>query len=280
MREKASPFENVSCSFLARLLETVLDSVDIVIQTGTSVGIVGASGSGRSTITALLFRLYDPSHELVRISWRIIPEYNLANFCETISLVDQDPAVFSDAASRIFKLNDEKPTIDLTDSGPSPAISSDTTLSDSLAAPLGTIEFQTVELAYKSRAATPIFTKLNLTVNAGETVALVGKSGAGKASKTSLIERFYDPTSGAILLDGIDIRKVLVSQHRARLSLVSQDPDLFSGSVAFNVGLGARPGHTATKEEIIDACKAAGIMTSLVDCLIALRRTYRRIRGS
>ncbi len=50
-----------------------------------------------------------------------------------------------------------------------------------------------------------------------------------------------------------------VQQHRARISLVAQDPDLFSGSVAFNVGLGARPGHTATREEVIDACKAVGI---------------------
>lgn len=90
-------------------------------------------------------------------------------------------------------------------------------------------------------------------------MALVGRSGAGKTSTISLIERFYDPTSGAILLDGIDIRSVPVSQHRARISLVAQDPDLFSGSVAFNVGLGARPGHVATIEEIITACKAVGI---------------------
>jgi ABC-type multidrug transport system fused ATPase/permease subunit len=90
-------------------------------------------------------------------------------------------------------------------------------------------------------------------------VALVGRSGAGKTSITSLIERFYDPTSGSILLDGVDIKSVPVSQHRARLSLVAQDPDLFSGSVAFNVGLGARPGHVATREEVIEACKAVGI---------------------
>lgn len=88
-------FENVSFSYPARPLGTVLDSVDIAIQTGTSVGIVGASGSGKSTITALLFRLYEPSHGLVRISGPTIPEYNLANFRETISLVDQDQAIFS-----------------------------------------------------------------------------------------------------------------------------------------------------------------------------------------
>ncbi|TGO22465.1 hypothetical protein BPAE_0167g00070 [Botrytis paeoniae] len=163
------------------------------------------------------------------------------------------------AASRVFKLHDEIPTIDLTNDSTPATISPDRTLNDTSPIPSGTIEFRNVGLAYKSRADTPIFTNLNFTVQAGETVALVGKSGAGKTSTISLIERFYDPTSGTILLDGIDIREVPVSQHRARLSLVSQDPALFSGSVAFNVGLGARPGHTATMEEIIAACKAVGI---------------------
>ncbi|ESZ93817.1 hypothetical protein SBOR_5812 [Sclerotinia borealis F-4128] len=163
------------------------------------------------------------------------------------------------AASRVFQLHDEKPTIDLADGSSPAAIPPDRTLTDDSDFSSGTIEFRNVDLAYKSRADTPIFTNLNFTVKAGETVALVGKSGAGKTSTISLIERFYDPTSGAILLDGIDIRTVPVSQHRARLSLVAQDPDLFSGSVAFNVGLGARPGHTATLEEIIHACKAVGI---------------------
>merc|ERR1711939_653279 len=64
---------------------------------------------------------------------------------------------------------------------------------------------------------------------------------------------------GSVLLDGVDIRSVPVSEHRARISLVAQDPDLFSGSVAFNVGLGARPGYAATREEVIEACKAVGI---------------------
>ena len=100
---------------------------------------------------------------------------------------------------------------------------------------------------------------LNLTIKAGETVALVGRSGAGKTSIISLIERFYDPTSGVILLDGVGIKSVPISQHRERISLVAQDPDLFSGSVAFNIGLGARPGHVAAREEVVEACKAVGI---------------------
>ncbi|TAQ91642.1 hypothetical protein B7494_g91 [Chlorociboria aeruginascens] len=158
------------------------------------------------------------------------------------------------AASRVFALHDQIPTIDKTGTQltiPQTRVRSTT--------PSGSITFKNVSLTYESRPNAPIFTNLNLEIKAGETVALVGRSGAGKTSSISLIERFYDPTSGAILLDGVDIRSVPVSQHRARLSLVSQDPDLFAGSVAFNVGLGVRPGHVATREEIEEACKAVGI---------------------
>ncbi|KAF4634117.1 hypothetical protein G7Y89_g3993 [Cudoniella acicularis] len=162
------------------------------------------------------------------------------------------------AASRVFALHDEKPSIDL--------ISNATTLSKSMhkvterpSSPSGAITFQNVDLTYQSRPKDPVFTSLNFSIKAGETVALVGRSGAGKTSTISLIERFYDPTGGAILVDGVDIKSVPVSQHRARISLVAQDPDLFTGSIAFNVGLGARPGHTAIREEIEAACKAVGI---------------------
>lgn len=123
----------------------------------------------------------------------------------------------------------------------------------------GTIRFENISLSYKSRLFAPVFTNLNLDIRSGETVALVGRSGAGKTSAISLIERFYDPTAGVIYLDGVDIKTVPVAEHRARISLVSQDPDLFAGSVAFNVGLGAKPGHVATREEIVKACKAVGI---------------------
>ena len=170
------------------------------------------------------------------------------------------------AASRVFNLHDQKPTIDTTPSNashfPSPG-KSESSLENSSSSeqwsPSGSITFKNVSLTYHSRPDTPVFTNFNLNIRAGETVALVGRSGAGKTSIISLVERFYDPTAGSILLDGIDIRSVPISQHRARISLVSQDPDLFSGSVAFNVGLGARPGHVATREDVVQACKAVGI---------------------
>lgn len=86
---------NVSFAYPARPLETVLDSVDLKIRAGSSVGIVGASGSGKSTIAALLLRLYDPSQGSIAINGHTLPEFHLASLRNQISLVDQDPAVFS-----------------------------------------------------------------------------------------------------------------------------------------------------------------------------------------
>jgi ABC-type multidrug transport system fused ATPase/permease subunit len=158
------------------------------------------------------------------------------------------------AASRVFELHDQKPTIDNTSSIGKNLVPGNEMVKEVFASERGSLTFKNVCFTYQSRPNTPVFTNLNFTIKAGETVAIVGRSGAGKSSTISLIERFCDPTSGELLLVGADIKSISVSQHRARISLVSQDPDLFAGSVAFNVGLGAKPGHVATKEEIIDAC--------------------------
>jgi ATP-binding cassette, subfamily B (MDR/TAP), member 1 len=93
--DKDITFQNVSFSYPARPLEKVLDSINIQIKTGSTVGIVGASGSGKSTIAALLLRLYDPSHGYISIDSHLLPEYQLSSLRHQIALVDQDPAVFS-----------------------------------------------------------------------------------------------------------------------------------------------------------------------------------------
>jgi ABC-type multidrug transport system fused ATPase/permease subunit len=74
-----------------------------------------------------------------------------------------------------------------------------------------------------------------------------------------LIERFYDPNSGVVLLDGRDIRTEDVETHRAKLGLVEQEPDLFPGSIAFNIGLGAKPGVQVTQEDIENVTKKCGM---------------------
>jgi ATP-binding cassette subfamily B (MDR/TAP) protein 1 len=88
-----------------------------------------------------------------------------------------------------------------------------------------------------------------------QTVALVGESGCGKSTVISLIERFYDPDSGNVLLDGVNIRKFKLSWFRQQMGLVSQEPILFNESIRSNIAYGNQAG--VTEEEIIAATRAA-----------------------
>jgi ATP-binding cassette subfamily B protein/subfamily B ATP-binding cassette protein MsbA len=95
---------------------------------------------------------------------------------------------------------------------------------------------------------------VSLDVRPGETIALVGMSGAGKTTLCNLIARFDDPTQGRILLDGIDLRDIPVEQYRSLLGVVEQDVFLFDGSVAENIGYARR---NATMQDIVAAAKSA-----------------------
>lgn len=109
----------------------------------------------------------------------------------------------------------------------------------------------------------PVIRDINLDVSPGETIALVGASGAGKTTLCNLIARFDDPTEGRLLLDGVDVRTIPVEQYRALLGVVEQEVFLFDGSVAENIGYARR--H-ATMHDIEDAAKAAnahGFITEL-----------------
>lgn len=117
----------------------------------------------------------------------------------------------------------------------------------------GNIRFDNVSFAY-SEKENLVLHDINLNVKEGETIALVGMSGGGKSSLVSLIPRFYDVTKGAVLLDGIDIRKFKVRSLRDKIGMVLQDNILFSDSVKTNILLG-KP--DSTDEEVIMAAKAA-----------------------
>ena len=84
---------------------------------------------------------------------------------------------------------------------------------------------------------------LNLDIPAGQTVALVGATGAGKTTIAKLMARFYDPTSGAVTLDGIDLRDLSPSELRRAVVMVTQENFLFSGTVADNIGFGRPDAH-------------------------------------
>ena len=117
----------------------------------------------------------------------------------------------------------------------------------------GAIDFENVSFSYEGNKE-QVLKNVNLKVNAGEYVALVGSSGAGKTTLCSLIPRFYDVTEGRVLLDGQDIRKLKLHSLRSKIGIVQQDVYLFAGTVMENIRYG-KP--DATDEEVIQAAKAA-----------------------
>ncbi|MCA9051578.1 MAG: ABC transporter ATP-binding protein, partial [Planctomycetaceae bacterium] len=117
----------------------------------------------------------------------------------------------------------------------------------------GDIEFQDVTFAYPGTTA-PALRNVQLTVPAGSVVALVGPSGAGKSTLCNLVARFYDPSSGAVLLDGRNLRDYNVEHFRSLLGVVEQDVFLFDGTVRDNIGYARR---TATDAEIRAAAETA-----------------------
>ncbi len=117
----------------------------------------------------------------------------------------------------------------------------------------GDIEFENVSFRYEEN--TPmIFNNLNLKVNSGEYVALVGSSGVGKSTICSLIPRFYDVNGGAVRIDGIDVRDIAMKALRKGIGIVQQDVYMFAGTVMENIMYG-KPG--ASEDEVIEAAKAA-----------------------
>lgn len=117
----------------------------------------------------------------------------------------------------------------------------------------GAVDFRDVRFAYREdRVVLPDF---SLSIPAGQTVALVGSTGAGKSTLAKLLARFYDPTAGAVELDGIDLRRLHPKDLRRAIVMVTQEAYLFSGSVAENIALG-KP--DATMDEIVASAKAVG----------------------
>ena len=147
------------------------------------------------------------------------------------------------AADRIAELLDERPEIAAPANPralPSP--------------PEGRVVFDAVTFHYPARPSLPALHAFSLTVEPGETVALVGPSGAGKTTVLQLLLRFYDPQAGAIRLDGVDLREADPAQIRGRLGLVPQDPVVFGADAWTNIRFG-RP--DATDAEVREAARAA-----------------------
>ena len=118
----------------------------------------------------------------------------------------------------------------------------------------GQIEFKNVSFSYEAEKG-EVITNLDLNIKSGENVALVGPSGGGKTTLCALIPRFYEATSGEILIDGLNIKDVTLKSLRENIGVVAQDVYLFSGTIKENIGYGK---DNATDEEITNAAKMAG----------------------
>ena len=145
------------------------------------------------------------------------------------------------AASRLFELQDRKPTI-------SPTVGLPVTSAR------GAIRFNNLTFSYPTRPAVKIFNNLDFEIPQGSNIAVVGPSGGGKSTIASLLLRFYTPIEGSITIDGTDISKMNIKQLRRKIGVVSQEPVLFSGSIADNISY-AKP--KATRAEIIAAARKA-----------------------
>jgi len=193
---------------------------------------------GLTSFIATLFLMYGPAKKLSRVN---------ANLQQAIA-----------ASERIFEMMDtytevvEKPN--------APAL-----------APFArSIEFRDVTFAYDENRR--ILRGVNFTVQAGQMIAIVGRSGAGKTTLVNLLPRFYDVTGGAILVDGIDVRDVMLPSLRSQIGIVTQETVLFDDSVTSNIAYG-RP--SASQAEVEAAARAANAH----EFILGLEQGYNTIIG-
>jgi len=163
-----------------------------------------------------------------------MPTYDMAMFYNS----------YQSAASALEKISgvlEEKPTV----ANPTSPID--------LWKAQGALDFDRTAFSYNRDAV--VLPEFDLSIPAGQTIALVGSTGAGKSTLAKLISRFYDPTNGTVSLDGVDLRFMHPKDLRRAIVMVTQEAYLFSGSVADNISLG-KP--SATRDEVIGAAKAVG----------------------
>ena len=147
------------------------------------------------------------------------------------------------AASRVMHLLDSLPDIDVHAGTPID--------SSSLR---GELQLVNVHFTYPMRPNEPVLRGIDLHIRAGSTVALVGRSGGGKSTIVSMLERFYDPTEGQVLIDGVDLKSVCALDYRRNVGLVSQETQLFAGTIEDNIAYGT---EAYTHDDVVHAAKQA-----------------------
>ncbi|XP_057454847.1 ABC transporter B family member 21-like [Lotus japonicus] len=224
------------------------------VKTGIQQGLVSGTGFGVSFF--LLFSVYattfyagakfvDARKASFSDVFRVFFALTMAavGVSQSSSLAP-DSSKAKTATASIFEIIDRKSKID-------PSDESGTTLDRTK----GEIELCHVSFKYPSRPDIQIFRDLSLTIHSGKTMALVGESGSGKSTVIALLQRFYDPDSGQITLDGIEIQKLQLKWLRQQMGIVSQEPVLFNDTIRSNIAYGKE--DNATEADIITAAELA-----------------------
>ena len=235
--ENMKIFESINGSHLdanlkaSRLSAGMFPSVEIIVGLSTALVvsfggwlvIEGAMGVGTLVAFGLFVqRFFDPIRNLTMQYTEL--QRAMASGVRIFDLFDTQPSIFDSQTAR--PINNMR----------------------------GQVSFNNVSFGYTQE--TTVLDKINIDVSPGETIALVGQTGAGKTTFVSLIARFYDVTDGQITIDGIDIREITMGTLAAQTGIVLQEPFLFTGSVEDNIKFG---NPSATKEEVVLAAKTAGI---------------------
>ncbi len=218
---------NLSAARLQAILAPVIQIIIALIM-GTIL-IVGSRlvDSGDLTIPELV-------SYFMFVAVFIGPLGNLINFYNTVQLA-------MSAGERILTILDMQPDIKVPEN---PIIIPEIK---------GNVEFKSLDFSYEKKV--PVLKNINLKVEPNQSIAFVGFTGAGKTTLISLLSRFYDPTNGVILIDGVDLREIEPNSLRKQMAIVLQDTYLFSGSVMDNIRYG-KP--DATDHEILETTKKLG----------------------
>ncbi|CAF0779828.1 unnamed protein product [Rotaria sordida] len=211
-----------------------------VIEQGTHETLMAKEGGKYQAMVKRqqMESIYDDQDDIMSLQETTEEDKNL------ISLYSRIAASVS-AINTFFDLFDRKPAIDNTSSE-----------GQALVDFHGEIKFNQVKFIYPTRPKSVVLNKFQLNIKSSQRVALVGASGCGKSTIIQLLERFYDITSGELLIDGMDIRKLNLHSLRSHFGLVSQEPVLFNLTIAENIAYGL---ENVAMEDIINAARTANI---------------------
>ncbi|CAJ1977942.1 unnamed protein product, partial [Sphenostylis stenocarpa] len=237
-----------------KVMELYKNKCEGPIKSGIRLGLTNGLGFGASLFSLQSFnaisfyagaRLVEAGKASFSDVFRVFFALTMATAgISRSSSLSTDSSKAKSATASIFGILDKKSKIDPSDES-----------GITLESVKGEIELHHVSFKYPSRPDIQIFQDLSLAIHSCQTVALVGESGSGKSTVIGLLQRFYDPDSGQITLDGIEIRELQLKWLRQQMGLVSQEPLLFNETIRANIAYGK--GGNATEAEIVAAAELA-----------------------